>query len=183
MELPKLPEAFFSSPADLLASLQGVFDVSLSVLVIGGVFAAVFLYALFGSKKAMVSSLFALVFTGFLFLMFPYWGLLESQQGALGTNADIYVKIGALAIFFIAARFAVGSSVRGNYRYEKSHKVMEIIGLSIAVSGLLLIYGYQFTALAGLYPLSPAVSGFLTAPQTFFWWLVGSLFIVYLSSD
>ena len=179
----EFPSALISSPEELLSSLAGILNISLNIVVLGGVFTAVFLYALFSNKKAMTASLFSLIFTGFLFLMFPYWGLLETQAGSFETGQDIYMRAGVLAGIFFAIRFAIRQSVRGNYGYERSRKFAEMLGLSFAASGLLLMYGYQFIALSEFYQLSPQITDFLIAPQALFWWLVGSLAIVYFFSD
>ncbi len=179
----EFPSALISFPDTLLSSVAGIVDVSLDILVVGGVFAAVFLYALFTSKKGMIASLFALVFTGLIFLMVPYWGLLETQSGISGGLKDIYLKAGVLAGIFCAVRFAIRHSVRGNYWDDRSRKLADIFCLSLSASGLLLIYGYRFTAVSELYPLSPYITDFITAPQTFFWWLVGAIAVVYFFSD
>ena len=179
----EFPEAFFSSPSALLASVTGILHVSLGIFTLGAIFLAVFLYALFAEKKAMVATAFALIFSGFLFMMFPYWGLLDSQSDAFGGQKDIYLKAGVLAVIFLAVRFAIRHSVRGNYAYERSRKIADALGLSLVTSGLILIYGYRFTSLSEFYPLSPEITGFLVAPQAFFWWLVGVLVVVYFFSD
>ncbi len=178
----EFPKELLTSPPTLLSSFAGVFDISLDILVIGSIFAVISLYALFSSKKAMVATLFALIFTGFFSLLFPYWGLLETQSGASDAK-DIYIKAGVLLGIFFAVRFAIRHSVRGNYPYERSRKIAGALGLSLATSGLLLLYGYRFTSLSEFYPLSPEITGFLMAPQTFFWWLVGALAVVYFFSD
>ena len=179
----ELPEALLSSPAALLSSLEGILDLSLDILVLGGVFAGVFVYALFSSKKSLVASLFALIFAGILFLAFPYWNLLETQSDALGVWRDISLKAGILAGIFCLVRFAIRHSVRGSYWNEKPRKLADTLSLSLATSGLLLIYGYRFTAVSEFYPLSTEITGFLTDPQAFFWWLVGALAVVYFFSD
>lgn len=179
----ELSETLISSSSAFLSSLAGILDVSLNIFILGGVFIAVFLYAFFGSKKAMIASLFALIFTGFLFLMFPYWGLLETESEVSGGVKDISIKTGALVGFFFVIRFAIRHSVRGNYCIERSRKFAEMLGLSFAASGLILIYGYRFISLSEFFPLSPEITDFLTSPQAFFWWLVGALAVVYFFSD
>ena len=173
-----------SFDTSILASLLGVLGASLVIVLGAGVFLGIFMYAMWAGKKAMTASLLALVFSGFLFSVFPYWNLVTnaSDTGSLPLSS-LYIKGGILAVFFLLARFAMGHSTRGVYAYETTKRWLNIFGLSFVTSGVLFTYVCQFLRAHEIYSVSSSLLFIIASPGALFWWPLSALAVVYLFSD
>ena len=174
-----------SSAAPLSASLGSVLGESLSVAILGGIFAGMLAYALFFGKKVMVSSLFSLIFAGFLFSVFPYHEMLAASLGEGDYYKEFFVQGGIFIAFFFLSFFAIRRNIRGSgYVHEGTRKLLNALALALAAGGILSIYVYQFSSLKDLYPISSFfLSPLLMSPSALFWWLAGAFLAVYLFSE
>ncbi|MBI1998986.1 MAG: hypothetical protein HYS73_01455 [Parcubacteria group bacterium] len=173
----------FATP--LIAALDsGFFDVPMSAFLLGGLFIGVFALALFAGKKKMLAVLFSTIFAGFLFSVLPYREMIAASLGDGSQQNELYADIGVFAALFFLLFFAVRHSVRAGYFEDGSRKLSNAIGLSVATSGLIAVYAYQFTPLGDIYPLPiPYLAPLIVSPSAPFWWLAGAFLVVYLFSD
>ncbi len=173
----------FASP--LGASLGSVLGASLSVAILGGIFAGMLAYALFFGKKVMVSSLFSLIFAGFLFAVFPYRDMLTASLGDGNYYGELFTKGGIFAALFLLSFFAIRQNIRGSgYVHEGTRKLLNALALALAAGGVLSVYAYQFTPWKDLYPISSSfLAPLIMSPSAPFWWLAGAFLAVYLFSE
>lgn len=175
----------FTSTASSSASvLAGVLNTSRDILVLAGIFAGIFFYCLWAGKKATLASLFALIFAGLLFVMFPYWNLITTPPAGVEDATDgLWMKGGVFLALFLAVRFAVHGSVRGIFAEEKAKKWLEAFLLTTVFFGLGMVYAYQLIALSAFYPLPAPIAFLIIAPPALFWWPIAAFVVAYLFSE
>ncbi|MBI3020100.1 MAG: hypothetical protein HYY60_02140 [Parcubacteria group bacterium] len=174
-----------SFAAPLTAALDsGFLGVPMSAFLLGGLFVGVFALALFAGKKKMLAVLFSVIFAGFLFSVFPYREMIAASLGDGNQQNELYANIGVFAAIFFLLFFAIRHSVRAGYFEDGSRKLPNTLGLSVATSGIIAVYAYQFTPLGELYPISSSfLAPLIMSPSAPFWWLAGAFLVVFLFSD
>src|SRR3989338_5166517 len=129
------------------------------------------------------SLVIVLVFSGFLFSVFPYWDLVTNASGTGSVPpSSLYIKGGILMVFFFFARFAMGHSTRGVYAYETTKRWLNIFGLSFVTSGILFTYICRFLEAHEIYSISSPLLFIIASPGALFWWPLSALAVVYFFS-
>ena len=110
--------------------------------------------------------------------------MIAASLGDGSPQNELYANIGVFAVLFFLLFFAIRHSVRAGYFEDGSRKLPNALGLSVATSGLIAVYAYQFTPLGELYPVSSSFfAPLIMSPAAPFWWLAGAFLVVFIFSD
>ncbi len=150
---------------------------SWDVIVIFAFVAVGFFYGISAGKTRLISFLFSLYVSGFLFEHFNYLDKLIRSGTVLGTFLSrvfvffiIVLALNALFVRFIEVH--PGSSEKNWWH---------ILLVSFLSSGLLFSYLFHLFPIHGVFTFSPVVQTFFASDAAFFWWLTLPLAALFLA--
>ena len=143
----------------------------------GIVFVVIMTAVIYFGKSVAVSSIFSIPIGAFLYYNFPYKdklvGMVNSGSQSIWLNAAI------LLFFVVFSYIVVRRAVSVVFPWNSPVKFFQTIILSIIITGLLAMVLTNFinTDLVTIY--FPILKKLLILPNITFWWLIGSILILF----
>lgn len=133
-------------------------------------------FAFYAGKRSAISFLIALIGAHSMYVAFSFR---EKIIASLFPHSAFLVNVISFFIFFLIVHVILRSIIHGDYP-SGTMKFFQSISLGLASSGLILAYYYQL--LHGevlIYNFSPSIDKLFIAPMALFFWIAGSLGLVF----
>lgn len=168
-------DTYFAEGVAKAASL----GISGDLLIIGGLFVALFALSLRYGKNASISLIVGTFIALVLYTNFPYADRLQFFSGPRGAFYSF------AAIFF--ASLAIGYMVMSrflppDFSARTPGRILDAGLLAAATTGLLVVLSYHVLPIDPLYRFAPSVDAFFAAPELLFWWLIASLAAIFVAT-
>lgn len=136
-----------------------------------------FFYGIFAGKSKLVSLLFSLYVSGFLFENFYY---LNKLAGGRGVFEEFLIKAAVFVVLAAILTFLFSKSLSGDYSSTRKNWWKSLL-LSFACAGLLLSYIFHFFPAREIFTFSPLIQNLFASNAAFFWWLIIPFIALFLA--
>jgi len=141
------------------------------------VFAIFLILALAKGRQALINVILGLYFALLITLKFPYFNVLTSGMESVKSQSIVMIVV--FSVFAILTTILFGRLMPREWQ----EKVFESFGkkLAFALAGTILVMAYSYNALPITEIIDPGspVQYLFSSEQTFFWWLMAPLVILF----
>ncbi len=150
---------------------------SWDILVVFAFVAVGFFYGISAGKTRLISFLFALYVSGFLFKNFYYLDRLIKG----GTIVETFFARGFVFFLIVLALSALFSRFIEAHQDSSEKNWWHILLISFLASGLLFSYLFHLFPAREIFTFSPVVQNIFASDAAFFWWLTLPLVALFLA--
>ncbi len=151
--------------------------ISSDITILATLIGIVILYIVYRGREEGIANVFALLISGFVFSLFPYWNTIAGAGSVHGG----YERGIIFVVMFFVVRHICKKFIAPGYGGLHLRTVIETIFLSAGTVGLLLAYGYNYFNLKNFYVFGiPFLKSAFETPQGLFGVALFALFSLLL---
>jgi len=142
-------------------------------------FGALLSYAIFRGRQALINLITGLYFALLVSLVFPYYAYFIPAN-----SSDYSSAVGKIVIFAIFALIATVLMTRlmpEEFREKKFESFPKKALLAVAGTILIMVFSFHVLPVAELITPTSPISYLFAAKDTFFWWLLAPMILLYLN--
>ena len=134
-------------------------------------------YAMFRGRQALVNLIMGLYFALLISLNFPYYHLITSSGDA---KSQSFMMIVVFAIFTTGSTILFGRLMPREYAETPFEGFWKKLAFALAATILVMTYSYHTLPITELVNPGSPMQWLFAAPQSFFWWLLAPLLILFI---
>ena len=148
-------------------------NISLDLLILGGLFVVLFLFSFFLGKEKIIALTIGLYVASILYTHFPY---LNQFRGS-----PEYILAFKLIVFLVltSAPYAIFSRLENYSSNDMKNQVMHSALLSLGALILLVFISYHILPIDSYYDFSSNIDALFEPSEVRFWWLAAPLLLMF----